>query len=92
MGQVVSGSGRVMWGCRVENHGPCPARHMCVSGQIWSGFGFSVIIFELSRVGSDYFLSSGENFGPCPTRRTVGSGFFEWVGSGLSGRAGHDQV
>jgi hypothetical protein len=46
------------------------------------------------RVGSGYVLSSSENFGPRPTRRTVGSGrgFFGWVGSGLSGRAAHDQV
>jgi hypothetical protein len=97
------GSGRVMSGCRVENHGPrptrrmcgsglgrvknhgpCPTRRTCGPGWVLSGFGFLVIIFGLSRVGSGYFLSSGENFGPRPTRLTVGSGrvFFEWVGSG----------
>jgi hypothetical protein len=66
MGWVVSGSGRVMSGCRVENHDPRPdLPHVWVgSGRVWSGFGFLVIIFGLSRVGSGYFLSSGENFDP----------------------------
>jgi hypothetical protein len=33
MGQVVSGLGQVMLGCRVENHGPCPTGHACGSGR-----------------------------------------------------------
>jgi hypothetical protein len=71
----------------------CPAlnsSHVWVgSGRVWSDFGFLVIIFGLSRVGSGYFLSSGENFGTHPTRRTVRSGR---VFSGGSGRAAHDQI
>jgi hypothetical protein len=31
------GSGRVMSGCRVEIHGPCPTRHTCGSGRVGSG-------------------------------------------------------
>jgi hypothetical protein len=40
------------------------ARPVTRVGRVWSGFGFLVIIFGLSRVGSGYFLSSGENFDP----------------------------
>jgi hypothetical protein len=84
-----------MSGCWVEIM--ARARPVTRVGRVGSGFVFLVIVFGLSQVGSDYFLSSGENFGPRPTRRTVGSGrvgssFFRWVGSGLSGRVAHDQV
>jgi hypothetical protein len=37
MGRVVSGSGWVMSGCQVENHGPRPTRHTCGLGRV--GFG-----------------------------------------------------
>jgi hypothetical protein len=75
-GHVQFGSGHVRLSGRKSWPPPDPS-HL----RVWSGFGFLVIIFELSWVGPGYFLSFGENFDPCPTRRTVGSGRvgFFWV-------------
>jgi hypothetical protein len=74
MGRVVSSSGRVMSGCRVENHGP--RRPVTRVGRVGSG-RVSVFYYNF-RVGSGYFLRS-----PRPTHHIVGSGR---VFSGGSGR------
>jgi hypothetical protein len=94
LGRVEFGSGRVEFGSghvglsdRKSWPAPDPSHVWVGSDRVWSGFGFLVKIFGLSQVGSGYFFSLGENFGPRSTRRTVGSGFFGWVESSLSGRA-----
>jgi hypothetical protein len=92
MGWVGSSSGHVVSDCRVKILDLHPTCDIVGSGHV--GFRFFSYNFWVRSGRVGFFLNSGENFGLCPTRRMVELGpvFFGRVGSGLSGRADHDQV
>ena len=87
LGRVTSGFDQKMF---------ARARPMTWSGRVGSGLGWVGLprIFVCNfRVGLVfYFDFYVKYFGPYPTRHLVGPGFFEQVGSDLSGRVARDQV